>query len=207
MDRNFPQWLPPYAVSHLLDPDQCAAIIAHAEQSGKFAAAQVGRQNGDVGVEEEYCVAQMAMFQRGELPYDIVDDTFRYIPTSLDKLNERYLFDLFPMRNVHKRQRMSCVSVMRYDAKDGGKFHPHIDVAGLPGADCRKLTVVVPLNDPASYEGGRLIIDTGERFDAFDGIVPGQAVTLCSMTMHGVTPVTQGTRYSLVFFLRGPHFR
>ena len=78
---------------------------------------------------------------------------------------------------------------------------------------CRKLSVTVNLNSPGEYEGGKLKFDCGphakgERFHECDEIKPqGSIIVFPSFLYHQVTPVTKGTRYSLVLWTLGKPFR
>lgn len=68
----------------------------------------------------------------------------------------------------------------------------------------RKLSLVISISDPNTYEGG--------EFEFFDGIRPdikdqGSILVFPSFIQHRVTPVTKGTRYSLVNWFYGEQFR
>jgi PKHD-type hydroxylase len=80
----------------------------------------------------------------------------------------------------------------------------------------RKLSVTVSLSDPATYEGGDLEFDfrDGEHslnvqnIEVCDKIKPrGSLVVFPSFVWHRVTPVTKGTRYSLVIWNLGNPFK
>ena len=67
----------------------------------------------------------------------------------------------------------------------------------------RKLSVTVSLSDPNDYEGGNLKFDLGphrpDRYQECTEIRPrGSIIVFPSHVYHQVTPVTSGTRYSLV---------
>jgi PKHD-type hydroxylase len=96
------------------------------------------------------------------------------------------------------------IQLARYDAEEQGFFRWHSDT--IPSDMTRKLTVVVPLSDPADYEGGTL------EFDENGAIrrppqVPGAPVCFPSWLLHRVTPVTKGRRYSMAAWIRGPAWR
>lgn len=91
----------------------------------------------------------------------------------------------------------------KYEAP-AGKYDLHIDKCF--NANIRKLSVVVQLSDPSDYEGGELRIQTGHDPHAVQK-EQGYLVTFPSYVLHGVTPVTKGTRYSLVAWLTGPAFK
>jgi len=85
-----------------------------------------------------------------------------------------------------------------------GKYEPHLDK--IFNGTIRKLSVVVQLSDPADYEGGDLILKLGHE----DTSVPkqqGRLTVFPSYVLHGVQPVTAGTRYSLVAWITGPRFK
>jgi PKHD-type hydroxylase len=77
----------------------------------------------------------------------------------------------------------------------------------------RKLSVTINLCDPKDYEGGNLKFDFGphsqnERYHECEEIRPrGSIIVFPSAVYHQVTPVTKGTRYSLVLWCLGKPFR
>jgi PKHD-type hydroxylase len=74
------------------------------------------------------------------------------------------------------------------------------------GSATRKLSLVMQLSDPYEYEGGELQLKTGHN----DITIPKQKglVTIFpSFTLHRVTPLTSGTRRTLVVWVAGPPFK
>lgn len=77
----------------------------------------------------------------------------------------------------------------------------------------RKLSMTVNLSFAHSYEGGNLKFDNGphhkgERFYECTEIRPrGSIIVFPSYIYHQVTPVTSGTRYSLVMWTIGKPFK
>jgi PKHD-type hydroxylase len=76
----------------------------------------------------------------------------------------------------------------------------------------RKLSMTLNLNAPNDYEGGVLNFDFGpqetKRYHECTEIAPqGSLIVFPSFIYHQVTPVTQGTRYSLVLWALGPPFK
>jgi len=77
----------------------------------------------------------------------------------------------------------------------------------------RKLSVTINLNAPGEYEGGNLKFDygphsEGERYHECTEIRPqGSIIVFPSFIEHQVTPVTKGTRYSLVLWSLGKPFK
>lgn len=79
----------------------------------------------------------------------------------------------------------------------------------------RKLSLSVQLDDPNDYEGGDLLFDPrdltlegGSRIVEDPAIKPqGTIVVFPSFVWHKVTPVTKGTRHSLVMWSHGERFK
>jgi hypothetical protein len=74
----------------------------------------------------------------------------------------------------------------------------------------RKISMTINLNKPGEYEGGNLKFDFGmhvpakDRFHICEEIRPqGSIIVFPSFLDHCVTPVTSGTRYSLVLWTLG----
>jgi PKHD-type hydroxylase len=89
-----------------------------------------------------------------------------------------------------------------YNESDNGHYDWHLDMG--PGTLYRKLSLVCHLSDPSEYEGGELQINVGGT------IVPenekGTVIIFPSYLLHRVTPVTKGTRRTLVLWIEGPPF-
>ena len=69
----------------------------------------------------------------------------------------------------------------------------------------RKLSLSLLLND--NFEGGEFQINTGKESEATNvELKKGQIVLFPSFMIHRVTPITQGTRKSLVVWTLGPKF-
>jgi len=77
----------------------------------------------------------------------------------------------------------------------------------------RKLSLTINLNIPGEYEGGNLKFDygphaKGKRYHECTEIRPqGSIIVFPSYIYHQVTPVTKGTRYSLVLWTLGKPFQ
>tara|TARA_R110000803_G_scaffold76087_1_gene140630 strand:+ start:66 stop:662 length:597 start_codon:yes stop_codon:yes gene_type:complete len=93
-----------------------------------------------------------------------------------------------------------------YHHKKKGQFKSHVD--SVSGIEARKLSVSVQLSSE-TYKGGDLEIITGSHpKDRFKMIKDeGAIIVFPSYTLHKVTPVTKGERYSLVSWLTGPSFK
>ena len=86
----------------------------------------------------------------------------------------------------------------------GGKYDMHIDK--VYQGPIRKLSITVQLSDPRDYEGG----DFEYQDSSTKSVLPkaqGLLLAFPSYALHAVTPVTRGTRYSLVGWVTGPNLK
>lgn len=97
-----------------------------------------------------------------------------------------------------------------YNANEQGFYDWHIDTQfESPNQSQRKLSMVIQLSDPSDYEGGNLEISpwifgppSSDQLKT-----QGTVIVFPSLIQHRVTPVTKGTRYSLVAWMEGPKWR
>jgi len=94
----------------------------------------------------------------------------------------------------------------------GGHYEWHWDMHTTPEADNtevikqRKLSVVTQLNAPDEYDGGVFqVAPCGQLYDIERK--KGLTYMFLSFVNHRVSPVTKGTRYSLVGWYEGPDWR
>lgn len=88
-------------------------------------------------------------------------------------------------------------------------FECHKDMLRVRNGAIRKVSVVLQLDPPAAYRGGRLEFldeDFGLfRPDAF--AAQGSVAVFSSLLKHRVTPIKEGERRSLTAWFKGPPFR
>ncbi|HWY61710.1 MAG TPA: 2OG-Fe(II) oxygenase [Rhizomicrobium sp.] len=101
-------------------------------------------------------------------------------------LNRRYRFRIDGFREP--------LQFMVYRDVDGAHFNWHIDQG--PSVQ-RKLSLTLQLTDPASYEGGDLEFKAGNEITSA-ARMRGTLIAFPSHLVHRVTPVTSGTRKSIV---------
>jgi PKHD-type hydroxylase len=70
----------------------------------------------------------------------------------------------------------------------------------------RKLSFTLQLSDPADYDGGELQLMNSKK-PTIASREQGYVMVFPSYTLHEVTPVTRGTRYSLVSWVTGKPFK
>jgi len=95
------------------------------------------------------------------------------------------------------------LQLTNYDNAEHGMYGWHQDYG--VGAS-RKLSMVVQLTDPSEYEGGNLQIRTEKEPNTVRK-QRGLIAVFPSYVLHQVTPVTQGSRQSLVAWVSGPRFK
>ena len=91
--------------------------------------------------------------------------------------------------------------------EDGKLPHKYVTDNRMVGK-IRKISMTINLNCPGDYDGGNLKFDFGHhndtRFHEVEEIRPqGSIVIFPSFLDHCVTPLTRGTRYSLVLWTLG----
>jgi len=131
-----------------------------------------------------------------------------------NKVNEvawHYLNEANEIKFNYKFHNYQTVQFARY--RDGGHYGWHRDVnesAISPNGEQRKLSLTLCLTDPKDYEGGELQFFNGERSREKKTVeeirAQGSVIVFDSRDWHRVTPVTKGTRYSLVCWTVGPNF-
>jgi PKHD-type hydroxylase len=87
-----------------------------------------------------------------------------------------------------------------YD-EQGSHYDWHMD-CGEGNLSRRKLSMTIQLSDPEGYSGGNLELLYG-RHPVTVERKRGTLVAFPSYTLHRVTPVTAGVRYSLVLWISG----
>lgn len=97
-----------------------------------------------------------------------------------------------------------ALQLTNYSYTDNGMYDWHADFGGRYS---RKLSIVVQLSDPSQYEGGMLQLNIGGKEVVQIEKRRGMIVAFPSWTLHQVTPVTQGSRQSLVAWITGPRFK
>lgn len=103
--------------------------------------------------------------------------------------------------------------ITKYKSSEKGFYNWHTDCSSVNSPICRKLSWIIQLSDPTEYEGGRIgmvFADGNQHYldDANPKILEkGTIIVFPSFMPHTITPVTEGTRYSLVGWCEGPRFR
>tara|TARA_Y100000590_G_scaffold269472_1_gene302590 strand:- start:4317 stop:4961 length:645 start_codon:yes stop_codon:yes gene_type:complete len=172
--------------SNVFSPSEIKTIIAIGE-SGELDKARTGGRNSD---------DNRNSFVHFIFPNDVTNWIYERLSAAVNELNDMYFgFDLFSFEQG--------LQFTRYEAP-GQHYDWHIDRGMATGQ--RKMSLTVQLSDSEDYEGGDLQLRFGKepiigRRDL------GTMTMFPSYTLHRVTPVTKGTRYSLVGWISGPPFK
>jgi len=165
--------------------DKLQNIAKKAEMKGEIGRGEVNNHIREtdlywVGPEEKY----LWVYQK--LGRVVAEVNTKYFGFDIDGFNEPLQF---------------C----NYKAKKKGHYTYHVD-RGPYRNGVRKLTVVVQLSDPDTYKGGELLLKTADE-DTVASNERGMITMFPSWTLHKVTPVTKGSRQSLVAWITGPPFK
>jgi len=96
------------------------------------------------------------------------------------------------------------IQLARYDSSDNGFYTWHTDFADI--APRRKISITVQLSRPEDYEGGDLeLLFHSQPYKVEQA--RGAFIAFPSFALHRVTPVTRGTRWSLVAWISGARWR
>jgi PKHD-type hydroxylase len=123
-----------------------------------------------------------------------VFNKFAHIVTQLNI--EHFRFDLTGFGEAFQ--------LTNYDQSENGMYGWHQDFGG---SISRKLSLTLQLTDPSDYEGGDFQIFTGGEEPQTLPKKRGYILAFPSYVVHQVTPVTQGSRQSLVVWTSGPAFK
>lgn len=135
-------------------------------------------------------VAWIAHSSETALFYEKVAEVVRHLNANF------YHFDVTGLENFQ---------YTLYHGSEGGHYDWHIDYGGHNPRP-RKISISIQLSEPQAYEGCELHLKAGNRID----IAPkkrGTIIAFPSFFLHRVTPVTAGTRKSLVVWAAGTPFR
>lgn len=104
--------------------------------------------------------------------------------------------------------KISYIQLAEYDASYQGEYKKHHDIFWMSGTNYqRKLTAVIQLTDPSTYQGGNLeLFGLTEYPNPEEMRTQGTVFFFPSFLEHQATMVTKGTRYSLACWFEGPHW-
>jgi PKHD-type hydroxylase len=146
----------------------------------------------------EDCLDHRRSFTSWITPNDYTAWIYQKLSTVVVDNNEKFFnFDL---------SMIEPIQFTYYNSAEEGLYKCHTDAQFWNLPHNRKFSIVMQLSDPSEYEGGDLVLHTGYNPTVIRK-EKGLIVCFPSYTLHEVTPVTKGERYSLVAWVHGPKFR
>lgn len=124
---------------------------------------------------------------------------WRRIANIVSQVNSTFF--RFDLTGCHEAMQLSL-----YKDLDEGCYDWHIDASSYSKGVPRKLSMSLLLSDPSEFEGGELQVQLSKNIQVLEA-KKGRAWFFPSYVLHRVTPVTKGTRRSLVLWVGGPEFR
>jgi PKHD-type hydroxylase len=174
----------PLLFPSLLTQSQCTNIVAHWDDEKCL--------SGEMDdAEAAYLRRGAVMWYGHETP---LGEAFHALACLLvPRILSHYEFDV----SSYGEQLQLC----RY--KDGDRLDWHVDTAAGE-TSLRKISLSLQLAAEDSYEGGDLEFCPGGAIEGSRKV--GSMIAFPSYLAHRVTPVTSGTRYSLVTWIHGEPF-
>jgi PKHD-type hydroxylase len=124
------------------------------------------------------------------------DWLYNKIETMVMEANQIWRFDLHSIKD--------SIQYTEY-YEGGGHYNWHMDIGSFP-INNRKISITIQLSDSDDYVGGDLEIFTGSGIQTC-ARQKGAALLFPSYMLHRVTPVTSGTRKSLVLWVGGGSYK
>jgi PKHD-type hydroxylase len=188
----------------LFTADECDKIIEIGKSGSKASPLAYGVTGGDEAVvpdtDENFDrYSKVRVSPVSWLRADIKENhwIFEKIARSTVDINNQFFnYDLTEIQSLQ---------FTAYDSEEEGFYDKHIDMM-YKSNGTRKLSLSVQLTPPENYEGGNLSLYHGKE----PVILPktrGTGLFFPSYSLHEVTPVTKGIRYSLVAWILGPRFK
>lgn len=134
------------------------------------------------------------------------DPELGYLFDELWKLAIRANHDWF---NIHI-SKIDYYQIAEYDSVNQGEYKTHHDIFYMNGDPNyhRKLSCVIQLSDPNTYEGGDLVFEHVSDYpNPAEMREQGTVIFFPSFTRHAALPVTAGKRYSVAAWFDGPKWR
>ena len=148
------------------------------------------------GAVSNYRVCDIAWLESDEVESDF-DWVYATLADAISRVNnEHFQFDL-----TH----LTALQFTVYNGSNYSNYQKHLDLGRqFPN---RKLSFSVQLSDDDEYVGGDLRFHYIKNQPEVAPREKGKIIFFPSWVVHDVTPVTQGTRRSLVGWVNGPNFK
>jgi len=185
-----PTLLGQVSVNDFLKPDECRSIVQAGERNLSMIA----------GTTEDH----RASIRQSDIGWFDPDGEhqwlFERIRDCINDINRNWFgFNLLGFEGIQ---------FTKYSHKNGAGdyYQAHKDTRLYPGGTIRKLSFTIQLCDGDSYDGGDVVLYDSFTDSAALSRALGSISFFPSYTIHEVTPVSTGVRYSLVGWACGPSF-
>ena len=178
-----------WAWSQMFSEEECVNLINEITTNHKMEQAKLWQ-----GEDESYRRSNIYFLESSNPAWE---EIYRRVTDVLIDVNQRFF--------RYEISRIQDLQFTMYDSKENHFYGMHMDTIqeeSLP----RKLSFSCQLSDPTTYEGGDFNIFTS-KYPTTVERKRGLSCFFNSYLMHEVTPVTSGTRYSLVGWVDGPPFK
>lgn len=159
---------------------------------------RLGMKRAQTGGAGENCLDHRRSFTSWITPNEHTSWIYSRLTELVNDNNLKYFnFDL---------NKIEVLQFTYYNNQEDGCYKAHVDPLIWDIPHNRKLSIVLQLSDPSEYEGGELRLYSSAEPTIIHK-EKGYIVTFPSYTLHEVTPVTKGERYSLVAWVHGSPFK
>ena len=194
-----------YIFPRAVSKKECERLLNYCIENTKFTAASILKK-GEYDIDSVHTGRMDSKIRKTDIAFVTPDN-------QKDNMVNEIAWHFLTMANEklfnYKFESFQPVQFARY--RDGGHYGWHQDTSGIsPSGESRKLSLTFSLSDPNTYEGGYLEFWRCnlpmEELDIKDIRDQGSVIVFDSRDYHRVTPVTKGTRYSIVCWSVGPNF-
>jgi PKHD-type hydroxylase len=187
IDKNDERW----AWIQIFSKEECGIIIELINME-KLQKAEISQ-----GIEDENTrISEIFWLSTDKKDREKYEWIYRRCTDAVQKINEQFFnYDL------------TYIETMQFTVYDkkGSFYGKHID-AEYSGSGHRKLSFSVQLSEEESYDGANLCLFNSKEPDIVSKGI-GTMIIFPSWTLHEVTPLKKGKRYSLVGWVNGPRFK
>lgn len=203
-----------YIFPHSIPKKECKSLLKYCLKNSKFIDASTIKK-GFSEVHQDGIV-ENDIDEKAQYNYDMRKTAVSFIKDKDSRVNKlvwNYIRKANEVYFKYKLDYFQAIQFARY--RDGGHYDWHQDAGEIVEGqnEQRKLSLTLSLTDHTTYEGGLLQFYNGDRPYADkdhdierDIKSVGSVIVFDSRDWHRVTPVTKGTRYSLVCWTVGPNF-
>lgn len=177
-------------LDHIFDDDDCSLLIKEAYKKGFESSALGNDVEGGI-----YSNPEIRKSFGARIP--IAENNWlqeKLIP-ALSKVNSEFKFDLGGIMDLQ---------VLKYNV--GSYIKPHLDIYSHRSEVQRKVTFVIQLTDQEEYTGGDLRLHIN-----YEPVVmtkkKGTLIAFPAYTLHDVTEILSGKRYSCIGWCFGNEFK